>query len=127
MENFNLPETQASAEQYMKMSDGPPVFHDLDILPDLGITALTARRRRQARLARQEFALSAIAWPGRRRGCPGVTRAKARKGHRWHGSAGSPCVLSESKLARTSPVTLGSVRAVTSAGAQTASQTAAKQ
>jgi len=50
MENFNLPETQASAEQYMKMSDGPPVFHDLDILPDLGITALTARRRRQARL-----------------------------------------------------------------------------
>lgn len=34
MENSNLPETQASAEQYMKMSDGPPVFHDLDILED---------------------------------------------------------------------------------------------
>ena len=34
MENFNLPETQASAEQYMKMSDGPPVFYDLDILDD---------------------------------------------------------------------------------------------
>ena len=34
MENSNLPETQASAEQYMKMSDGPPVFYDLDILDD---------------------------------------------------------------------------------------------
>ncbi len=34
MENSNLPETQASAEQYMKMSDGPPVFYDLDILED---------------------------------------------------------------------------------------------
>jgi hypothetical protein len=34
MENSSLPETMASAEQYMKMSDGPPVFHDLDILED---------------------------------------------------------------------------------------------
>jgi len=34
MENSNLPETQASAEQYMKISDGPPVFYDLDILED---------------------------------------------------------------------------------------------
>ena len=34
MENSNLPETQASAEQFAKMSDGPPVFYDLDILED---------------------------------------------------------------------------------------------
>ena len=34
MGNSNLPETMAAAEQYMKMSDGPPVFHDLDILED---------------------------------------------------------------------------------------------
>jgi hypothetical protein len=34
MENSDLPETQALAEQYMKMSDGPPVFYDLDILED---------------------------------------------------------------------------------------------
>jgi hypothetical protein len=32
--NSSLPETQASAEQYMKVSDGPPVFYDLDILED---------------------------------------------------------------------------------------------
>lgn len=35
MENSALPETQASAEQYQKLSDGPPVFRDLDILQDL--------------------------------------------------------------------------------------------
>ena len=34
MENSGLPETQASAEQYSKMSDGPPVFYDLDVLED---------------------------------------------------------------------------------------------
>ena len=34
MENSDLPETQALAEQYMKMSDGPPVFYVLDILED---------------------------------------------------------------------------------------------
>jgi hypothetical protein len=34
MENSGLPETQAAAEQYAKMSDGPPVFHDLDVLED---------------------------------------------------------------------------------------------
>lgn len=34
MENSSLPETVAAAEQYMKMSDGPPVFRDLDILED---------------------------------------------------------------------------------------------
>jgi hypothetical protein len=34
MENSDLPETQASAEQYMKMSDEPPVFYDLDIVED---------------------------------------------------------------------------------------------
>ena len=33
MENSALPETQATAEQYSKMSDGPPVFYDLDVLP----------------------------------------------------------------------------------------------
>ena len=32
--NSSLPETQASAEQYMKVSDGPPVFYDMDILED---------------------------------------------------------------------------------------------
>jgi hypothetical protein len=32
--NSRLPETQAAAEQYMKLSDGPPVFYDLDILED---------------------------------------------------------------------------------------------
>lgn len=34
MTNSSLPETKASAEQYMKVSDGPPVFYDLDILED---------------------------------------------------------------------------------------------
>ena len=34
MENSGLPETQASAEQYARMSDGPPVFYDLDIVED---------------------------------------------------------------------------------------------
>jgi hypothetical protein len=34
MENSALPETQAVAEQYSKMSDGPPVFYDLDVLED---------------------------------------------------------------------------------------------
>lgn len=34
MGNSNLPETMAAAVQYMKMSDSPPVFHDLDILED---------------------------------------------------------------------------------------------
>jgi hypothetical protein len=34
MENSNLPETQASAEQFAKMSDTAPLFYDLDILED---------------------------------------------------------------------------------------------
>jgi hypothetical protein len=34
MENSGLPETRHAAEQYMKLSSGPPVFHDLDILED---------------------------------------------------------------------------------------------
>ena len=34
MENSGLPDTQAAAEQYAKMSDLPPVFFDLDILED---------------------------------------------------------------------------------------------
>ena len=34
MENSDLPETRPSAEQYRKMSDGPPVFYDLDIVED---------------------------------------------------------------------------------------------
>jgi len=32
MENSGLPETQAVAEQYAKLSDGPPVFYDLDVI-----------------------------------------------------------------------------------------------
>jgi hypothetical protein len=34
MDNNALPETQAAAEQYQKLSEAPPVFHDLDILDD---------------------------------------------------------------------------------------------
>ena len=34
MENSSLPETKAAAEEYMKVSDGPPTFYDLDILDD---------------------------------------------------------------------------------------------
>lgn len=34
MENSGLPETQAVAEQYAKMSDITPVFYDLDVLDD---------------------------------------------------------------------------------------------
>lgn len=34
MENSRLPETMAAAEQYAKLSDGPPVFYDLEILGD---------------------------------------------------------------------------------------------
>ena len=34
MENSALPETQAVAEQYGKMSNRPPVFYDLDVLED---------------------------------------------------------------------------------------------
>jgi len=34
MENSALPETQAAAEQYARLSDGPPVFYDLDIVED---------------------------------------------------------------------------------------------
>jgi hypothetical protein len=34
MENSNLPETQAAAGKYMTLSDGQPVFHDLDVLED---------------------------------------------------------------------------------------------
>jgi hypothetical protein len=34
MANSRLPETQAAAEQYMKLSDGPPIFYDLDVLED---------------------------------------------------------------------------------------------
>jgi hypothetical protein len=34
MENSKLPETQAAAENYMALADGPPVFYDLDVLED---------------------------------------------------------------------------------------------
>ena len=34
MENSSLPETQAAAEQFAKLSAGPPVFYDLDVLED---------------------------------------------------------------------------------------------
>jgi len=32
MKNSDLPETRGAAEQYMKATDGPPVFYDLDVL-----------------------------------------------------------------------------------------------
>jgi hypothetical protein len=34
MENSRLPETRAIAEKYAALTDGPPVFHDLDIIAD---------------------------------------------------------------------------------------------
>ena len=34
MDNSELPETQASAQEYRRISDGPPVFYDLDIVED---------------------------------------------------------------------------------------------
>jgi len=34
MKNSGLPETQAAAVQFAKMSDTPPVFYDLDVLDD---------------------------------------------------------------------------------------------
>jgi hypothetical protein len=34
MENSSLPETQAAAEQYLKVTSSQPVFYDLDILED---------------------------------------------------------------------------------------------
>jgi len=35
MENSSLPETRTAAEKYMKISAGPPVFYDLDVIEDL--------------------------------------------------------------------------------------------
>jgi hypothetical protein len=35
MDNSSLPETKAAAEKYMKISAGPPVFYDLDVISDL--------------------------------------------------------------------------------------------
>ena len=34
MQNSSLPETQASADQYRKVADGPPAFHDLIVLDE---------------------------------------------------------------------------------------------
>lgn len=34
MQNSDLPETNAVAEEYRTLADGPPVFHDLDVLDD---------------------------------------------------------------------------------------------
>ena len=34
MANSNLPETQAAAAKYMELSDGQPVFYDLDVIED---------------------------------------------------------------------------------------------
>ncbi len=34
MENSDLPETRFAAEQYTKVTSGPPVFYDLDVLED---------------------------------------------------------------------------------------------
>jgi hypothetical protein len=36
MENSGLPETKAAAEQYQKLSEGPPLFYDLDVLDEMG-------------------------------------------------------------------------------------------
>jgi quinol monooxygenase YgiN len=33
-ENSRLPETHAAAQRYRALSDGPPVFSDLDVLQD---------------------------------------------------------------------------------------------
>ena len=34
MENSNLPETSEFAEKMMALADGPPTFHNLDVLED---------------------------------------------------------------------------------------------
>jgi len=34
MKNSRLPETQASAEQFGALTDGPPIFYDLDVIDD---------------------------------------------------------------------------------------------
>jgi hypothetical protein len=34
MQNSSLPETEASAEQYRKVTDGQPAFHDLIVLDE---------------------------------------------------------------------------------------------
>jgi quinol monooxygenase YgiN len=34
MENDKLPETQAASDQYRKVTNGHPVFHDLEVLTD---------------------------------------------------------------------------------------------
>jgi quinol monooxygenase YgiN len=34
MKNSELPETQTFAERWAKVVDGPPVFHDLDVIAD---------------------------------------------------------------------------------------------
>jgi hypothetical protein len=37
MENSSLPETKAAADRYMKISAGPPVFYDLDVIQELAV------------------------------------------------------------------------------------------
>jgi hypothetical protein len=34
MENSSLPETEALSEQYLKATEGKPVFYDLDVIED---------------------------------------------------------------------------------------------
>lgn len=34
MENSNLPETDALSKKYMKLADGAPTFHSLEIVDD---------------------------------------------------------------------------------------------
>lgn len=34
MQNSELPETQAASERYMALADGPPIFHDLDVIEE---------------------------------------------------------------------------------------------
>src|SRR5437588_783150 len=34
MQNSSLPETQQFSQEMMKFADGPPTFHDLDVIDD---------------------------------------------------------------------------------------------
>ena len=44
MENSNLPETAAGAAAYAALMDGPPTFHDLDIIEDRTLDAAAASK-----------------------------------------------------------------------------------
>jgi hypothetical protein len=38
MQNSNLPETQQLSQEMMKFADGPPTFHDLDVVDDRSLS-----------------------------------------------------------------------------------------